>query len=564
MEHTIIQRFKQQANKFPEKSAYVFLADDGESKQSISFAELDQQAEALAARIQAFMPIGASLVLCLPASIEFKISLLACLYAGVVIIPLPPPEITTDPKTFTVGPIFDDTQARVLLTTETMKSYLNHALQDEPYFSDLTIISKADLPTVPASHWQPPKLTEDTVVFGSYTSGTTGQPKGVIITQGNLLTSIQDISIDLELNHNQVLCTLFNHYHIIMALWEMTINLNGGQSIYLPIATVLKKPILLLKTLANYHVNILMGVNLTLDLCVNKIQDHELEGINLTHLRLLVGGDKVKTDLLEQFVARYKNYGFHRTSVQSRYGQAEGFGFTSSIIGEFPRIESISEAALADNAILPPQNDNDRIDLVTSGKPLTSVTLQIVDPATLEPCGMKRVGEVWVKGKAIGKGYWNHPEKTAQTFGFYLPTNQDGPFLRTGDLGYMNERGELFLVGRLKERLTLNGRYYYPEHIENTAKSAHPLLEKACAFAAFAINLNNRDELVVAVELEKVPQDSQRIKQVVREQIRQVHHVELDDLLTLPKNTLPRTKTGKIRRNQCYMLVSTTSGENQE
>lgn len=565
MKPTIIQRFKQQATQFPEKNAYVLLTE-GDTKHSISFANLDQQAEAMAARIQTRLPLGAPIVLCLPPGIEFKVSWWACLYAGMVIIPLPPPELTADPKTFTVGPIFEDTQAKVILTTDSLKAYLKQALSDLPYFDSLTILSKEDLPTVPANHWQLPASNEDTVMFGSYTSGTTGQPKGVIITQGNLLTSVQDISTNLGLNQDQTLCTLFNHYHIIMALWEMAINLNGGQSVYLPIALVLKKPILLLKTLSDYQVNILMGVNLTLDLCVNRIQDHELSGINLSHLRLLVGGDKVKTSLLEQFVARYRNYGFRQNAVQSRYGQAEGFGFTSSILDEFPRIESISEEALADNLILPPQNDHDRIDLVTSGIPLSSVTLRIVDPITLEPRGVKQVGEVWIKGDAVGKGYWNRPEKTAETFNFYLSTNHEGPFLRTGDIGYLNGRGELFLVGRLKERLTINGRYYYPEPIENTTKSAHPLLEaKAYAFAAFTISPQYRDELVVAVELEDLPSDDlvEQLKLAVSEKIRQVHHIELYQLLVLGKNALPRTKTGKIKRNQCAnLLVPTTGGKN--
>jgi acyl-CoA synthetase (AMP-forming)/AMP-acid ligase II len=556
MEPTIIQQFKQQANKFAQKSAYIFL-EDGEQQQSISFAQLDQQSEALAARIQAFMPSGDPIVLCLPAGIDFKISLLACLYAGVVIISLPLPDTNAD-HADSFGAVFNDTQAKVLLTTATLKPYLNQVLQNEPYFQELTIISTADLPVVPKSQWQQPKLTADTVAFCSYTSGTTGQPKGVIITHGNLLTSIQDISTDLAINHHQVLCTLFNHYHIIMTLWEMTFNLNGGQSIYLPLPTVLKKPILLLKTLSEYQVNILMGVNLTLDLCVNKIQDNELNGINLSHLKLLVGGDKVKTDLLEQFIARYENYGFNQSAVQSRYGQAEGFGFTSSINGEYPRIESISESALAANRILPPQNELDRIDLVTSGRPLPSVTLQLVDPDTLKSCRIKQVGEVWVKGKAIGKGYWNQPEKTAQTFGYYLQENQDGPFLRTGDMGYINERGELFLIGRLKERLTINGRYYYPEHIERTAKMSHPLLQSgACVFAAFSIRMKDSDKLVMAIEFEEIPQenDMKKIKPVVQENIWQVHQVELYDLLALNQNMIPRTKTGKIRRNQCSSLL---------
>ncbi|MEK8021178.1 MAG: AMP-binding protein [Candidatus Parabeggiatoa sp.] len=551
-QQSIIKKFKEQADQFPQKKAYIFL-EEGEEK-NISFKELDQKAEAMAAQLQG-MSIAEPIVICLPPGIDFKISLLACLYAGIVIVPLCPPN-PDETKAFTVGPVFDDTQAKVMLTAKSMKPYLSNVLKDEPYFQGLQIISKEDLPPVEANAWQEPKITEETVAFCSYTSGTTGQPKGVIITHGNFLTSIQDISLDLAVDANHVLCTLFNHYHIITALWEMVFNLKGGQTVYLPLQSVLDKPIRLLRTLSDYKVNILMGVNLTLDLCVNKIQDDNLHDIDLSNLTLLVGGDKVKTELLEQFIAKYKASGFQRESVQSRYGQAEGFGFTSSVKGEYPRIESISQQLLTLNKIEPSQDRDDQIDLVTSGKPLKSVTIKIVDPNTLQICPSEEIGEVWVKGKAIGKGYWNRVRETEQTFNFYLQETQEGPFLRTGDMGYLNKHGELFLTGRLKEMLTIKKRHYYPEQIEKTVRNAHKMLQSITC-AAFPLKINLENQLVIAAEFETVPKGEhlKLIIAAIQKNIRQCHELEVYDIVILKQNMIPRTKTGKIKRNQCHTML---------
>lgn len=436
MRDVFIRRFKQQAQQFADKPAYTFI-EDADHNISISFAELDQAAEQRAAQLQGLTAIGTPIVLCLPPGMEFKISLLACLYAGMVVISIPPP----DPKSIghvALEDIFADTQARYILTRADLKPTLRAAVAETAYQAYCHILSQADLPA--GGTWQAPSVDENSPAFCSYTSGTTGRPKGVIITQGNLLTSMEDITADLEIDADYVLCTLFNHYHIITALWELTLNANGAQAIYLPIQQAIEHPILLLKILSDEQVNLMMGVNLTLELCVNRVQHDELKGINLSRLQLLVGGDKVKLELLDAFIQRYAAYGFRRTAVQSRFGQAEGFGFTSSLLGEYPRIESISAAQLAKGEIAPAQDEVDRIDLVTSGTALPSVTLRIVDLDTFTALGEKQVGEVWIKGGAVGKGYWNQPDKTAEAFGFYLKipgkkAPAEGPFLRTGDMG---------------------------------------------------------------------------------------------------------------------------------
>lgn len=551
MPDSIIHRFKRQAERYPAKPAYIFFTDEGRAE-TITFAALDRAAETRAAQLQALFSVGTPVVLCLPPGIEFKVSLLACLYAGLVIIPFPPFAAGDASKqAAALGHIFEDTQAGFILTTDELKPRIRLALQDRA--DAIKLISETDLPA--ATTWQAPKADLAAPLFCSYTSGTTGRPKGVIITQSNLLTSMEDIRADLDIRPHHALCTLFNHYHIITALWDLTLNCNGAQTLYLPIQRVLEKPVMLLKILSDYQVSLLMGVNLTLELCVNRVQEDELQGIDLSRLQLLVGGDKVKLELLDAFIQRYAAYGFRDTAIQSRYGQAEGFGFTSSVKGEYPRIESISAKDLARNAIASPRSEADRIDLVTSGTPLPSVTLRIVDPDEQVALNVRQPGEVWIKGGAVGKGYWNQAQKTAQAFGFYLKDCGDGPFLRTGDMGYLNERGELFLLGRLKERLSLNGGVYYPEPIEKTAKLAAAALSiTISALAAFTAR--EGEALCIGMEVSPAPAAAvaETVREAVRKAVAAAHDLPVAEVLFFPEDTLPRTKTGKIQRNQCYHL----------
>lgn len=266
----------------------------------------------------------------------------------------------------------------------------------------------------------------------------------------------------------------------------------------------IQKPIRWLQAISQYQATCSGGPNFAYELCASKITSQERESLDLSHWDIaFTGAEPVRAATLEKFAATFADCGFRREAFYPCYGMAETTLFISGgIKNQTPTIQSIDKDALLENRVVTTDSENPNAQFVVScGKAWLEEKILIVNPESLTQCQEKEVGEIWVSSGSVAQGYWNRQEKTQETFKAYLADNQVGPFLRTGDLGFLLN-DELFVTGRLKDLMIIRGRNYYPQDIEHTVQQSHPALRKEHG-AVFSIDLAGQEGIVIVQEVER-------------------------------------------------------------
>ena len=544
----------------PQAVAYRFLQNGTIEAGCLTYRELDLQARAIASLLQSSVSPGsrALLVYSYDAGLEFVAAFMGCLYAGVIAVTTTPPRRSKDLSKITQR-ITSSTAEVVLTTTDFVKKIKAKATKNIDLiakFQHLSWFTTDNLDLNLAQNWKQPDIDRDTIAFLQYTSGSTGNPKGVIVTHENILSNQEMIRQGFANDEFTIVLSWLPLFHDMGLIGTVL------QPLYLGVESILMSPVSLaqqpfewLKAISHYRATTSGGPNFAYDLLCLKATPEKLAQLNLSSWKVAFSGaETVRAETIERFASIFAGCGFNKSAFYPCYGMAETTLFIpGGLQAEPPHVKYIDSSYLEQNNVVevtPETSENKAI--VSCGKTWLDTEIAIVNPQTLSKCESNTVGEIWVRGSGVSQGYWDREGETKDTFQAYLADSQDKPWLRTGDLGFV-VAGELYITGRLKEVMIFWGRYCYPQHVEQTVQKSHPAL-RANAGAAFTIDAEGAERLVIVQEVERSYLRSLNVPEVVTaicQAVGQEHEVEVYGISAIETGSIPKTSSGKIQRRIC-------------
>ncbi|BAY23186.1 beta-ketoacyl synthase [Calothrix sp. NIES-2100] len=550
---TWVDFLRYRAQNQPTQTAYTFLVDGETESINLTYQELDQKARAIATQLLQRGVPGSRALLLYPPGMEFIPAFFGCLYAGFIAVPAYPPR--RNQKMSRLEAIASDAEAVVALTTSVELTSIALQLAENNTLAAIPWIATDNLNTDIAEDWQRHHINSDTLAFLQYTSGSTGTPKGVMITHGNLLHNSQLIYNFYQHTPNSQGVIWLPPYHDMGLIGGVLQPLYGGFPVTLMApAAFLQKPFRWLQAISHYKATTSGGPDFAYDLACRQITPEQLATLDLSSWEVaFTGAEPIRAQTLDSFAETFAPCGFRREAFYPCYGMAETTLIVSGgLKSEAPIVRHIDTTALLQNQVRETTAAAGGKAIVGCGKSSPDQTVLIVNPESLTPCADGQVGEVWVSGSSVAQGYWNRPEQTQNTFHAYLADNKTGPFLRTGDLGFLQD-GELFITGRLKDLIIIMGRNHYPQDIEFTMENCHPALRKAGG-AAFAVEVNNVEKLVIVQEVERSylrKLNADEVIGAIRKAVAEHHDLQTHAIALIKTNSLPKTSSGKVRRSTC-------------
>jgi acyl-CoA synthetase (AMP-forming)/AMP-acid ligase II/acyl carrier protein len=549
---SLVEVLRRRATELPNQVAFTFLADGETEQGTITYDALDRQARAIAATLQAQELTGERALLLYPPGLDYIAAFFGCLYAGVIAVPAYPPR--RNRSLDRLHAIATDAKAAVVLTTPAVSAMVERTGTEAASLQSLPWLLSDRYAPEAAHTWHAPTLTKESLAFLQYTSGSTAAPKGVMLTHGNLLHNCDWVHQRFEHTAQSHGVIWLPPYHDMGLIGGILQPLYTGSPCWLmsPV-TMFSSPFAWLQAISRYRGVTSGGPNFAYDLCVRKVTPEQRATLDLSSWRVaFTGAEPIRAATLERFAEVFAPCGFRKEAFYPCYGLAEatlmasgGKAFTS------PRSLSIRKTDLEANRVEVTQNDDPGSQtFIGCGERLSDQQMLIVHPETLTRCPPQQVGEIWIAGPSVAKGYWDQPQETRAVFEAHLADSGEGPFLRTGDLGFLYH-GELYVTGRLKNLIIVRGRNLYPQDLELTAEQSHPDLQPGSG-AAFSIEEDGQERLVLAYEV--IPRrqpDMMAVGQAVQHALAEEHEVELHHLVLLKPGSIPKTSSGKIQHRAC-------------
>lgn len=554
---SLVELLRMRAEEQADQTAFSFLLDGDEQEARLSYAGLDRQARAIAVRLlQAVDPDDRALLL-YPPGLEFVAAFFGCQYARVLAVPTYPPQPGQTLERVRVA--VEEARPRVVLTVAATRPYFEQRCKEIPALAEIPWIDTDDLAGDLADSWRPARVGPDTLAFLQFTSGSTGSPKGVMVSHGNLLHNQLLILAGMQLPRDWYGVSWLPLYHDMGLCGQLMIALyTGRHTTFLSPVDFLKRPVRWLRAISRQPGFTMSGApNFAYEMCVRRVTPEQAEELDLSRWKVAYNGaEVVRADTLDRFSEAFAASGFRREYLYPTYGMAEA---TLIISGgdpaAAPLVRSVDAGDLARGRVRrAPTGSDGAKQLVASGHPLVDTRVAIVDPDTRLPCAEGGIGEVWLANRSVAHGYWEKEAETAETFQARLPDGE-GPFLRTGDLGFLDD-GELWITGRLKDLIIVLGRNHYPEDVESTVQACHASLRPGCG-AAFGVEIDGEERVVVVQEVDETRLGELRLADLataVRRAVARHHQVHLHDLALIRPRTLPKTSSGKLRRRDTRAL----------
>lgn len=551
---TLVDLLQVRAAQNPNKKAYIFLEDGENESHSLTYQELDTKAQELARYLQSCYAFGDRALLLYPPGLDFIVAFFACLYAGIIAIPLFPP--TRNQKLTRFQAVVKNADAKLSLSTQTVLESVQKHFQSTPDLAALEWLATDQTLENLSDKWIKPEINEHSLCFLQYTSGSTGTPKGVMVSHRNLLSNEQTIQAGFNHDENTVFVGWLPLFH------DMGLIGNVIQPLYLGITCVmmppvvfLQKPLRWLQAISKYRATTSGGPNFAYELCSQKISPEDCLNLDLSCWKVAFNGaEPIKAKTLQRFSEYFASCGFQPEAFYPCYGMAEATLFiTGGATDQLPTIQSFEKDAFNQNKVISATHSGKKTtQIVGCGHEWLDHQIRIIDPNTLQPCLDSQVGEIWVSGSSIAEGYWNQPELTQGTFQAYTSDTQEGPYLRTGDLGFL-KNGELFITGRLKDMIIIRGRNFYPQDIELSVENAHPAL-RSSGSAAFSVEIEGEERLIVVQEVERTHLRKLNLDETleaIRRGISQDHGLQVHGIVLLKPGHILKTSSGKIQRQAC-------------
>ena len=513
-----------------------------------SYAELDTDARARAVELsRAGLAPGDVAILAFEPGLPFVRALLACLYAGVAAAPVPITAMrNADAVRQRLLAILQDAGAKAVLTETGALDGLG--LQGETSIADAVVIPVDGPSSASPGDWSMPAIDESALAILQYTSGSTGLPKGVMVSHGNLYANQQAIGGVVGMTADSVAVGWLPHYHDMGLIGQILQPIFVGASLRMTSPSqFLRRPVLWLRLISEHRATHTVGPDFAFALCSRLVTDEQLAELDLSSLKTVItGAEPVRIATLEAFTARFAPAGFRGEAFVPAFGMAETtLLITAHRDGVPPRAIVVSAEALERDEIAPATGGERSAQLVPCGAPGAGMDIAIVDPATATELRDGRIGEIWVRGTSVAQGYWRRPEQTADDFGATLAGFSDEVYLRTGDLGAMID-GELVITGRLKDLIIVRGRNIYPQDLEHSAAA---LLGTGCLSAAFERPGAAPEVGIVAeVEPSATAEELDALTAALRSRVGGEFTLPALGVALIRKGTLPRTTSGKVQR----------------
>ncbi len=548
---TLIELLQHRALHQGEDTGFRFLVDGESQFIEWTYADLDRKARAIAASLQSMGLEGERALLLYPSGLDFVAAFFGCLYAGVTAVPAYPPRRNRNMAR--IDAIANDAQAKIALTTFDVLERVQTMISDTPALQQIRWRATDQWDEDLAGSWQRPDVHGETLAFLQYTSGSTGTPKGVMLSHANLMHNSAMIAYAFEHTRSGSGCFWLPLYHDMGLIGGILQPLYmGKQNSLLSPTHFLQKPVRWLQLLSQTGSTVSGGPNFAYDLCVEKVTAEQKTTLDLSRWTLAFNGaEPVRADTINRFSEAFAECGFRREAFYPCYGLAEA---TLIVTGGYkqtpPMTKSLLIEGLEKNEVIEtePGSEHSR-ELVGSGGNLLDQQIVIADPETFQPFGDNHVGEIWVSGPSVAGGYWQRDELTQEIFQARLSDGR-GPFLRTGDLGFLRE-GELFVTGRLKDLIILRGVNHYPQDIEQTVQLAHEHVQHGAGAAVIVGEEGNERLVVVQEAARRRDLNYQEIVDAIRKKVAAENELAVSAIVLIKARSIPKTSSGKIQRHAC-------------
>jgi acyl-CoA synthetase (AMP-forming)/AMP-acid ligase II/acyl carrier protein len=539
------------AQKTPDEIAYIFLKDGEDDSEQLTYRELYNAAVSIGASILTKGKKGDRALMFFPAGLDFVKSLYACFYAGVIAVPAYPPR--KNRSLDRIKAIVKDSDSGLILTTENIFASLIKNFNDVDELKAMQWLAvDVDFPAQENEDVFELAKPEDVALL-QYTSGSTGMPKGVMVTHSNITRDSEFISKSFGFSKGSVGVTWLPSFHDMGLIGQIFQQLYFGcPCVFMPPVAFLQKPIRWLRAIQKYGGTMGGAPNFAYDHLVDNTTAEERKGLDLSCMKTLYcGAEPIRKETFDRFEEIYKDYGFKTEMWYPCYGMAETTLITAGPVAlQKPYYKAFSFSKLEQNILDPnPKTKTDTKYFVSVGKTWLDVVVKIINPETMGHCKKDEIGELWVSGSHVAKGYWNMPQGLDDPFKAFTKDTNEGPFLRTGDLGFYYDN-ELFISGRLKDMVIIMGRNYYPQDIELAIESCHAAIRPNCS-AAFSVEINGVEKLAVVAELERTAirnADINAICDTMREAVYDEFELEVYGIELLRTASIPKTSSGKIQR----------------
>jgi acyl-CoA synthetase (AMP-forming)/AMP-acid ligase II len=555
---SFVALLRHRATAQPQQAGFLFLRDNNPENDldPLSYAQLDEKARAIAAVLQQSGALGQRVLLLHQPGADFVTAFYGCLYAGAIAVTTYPAHRgrlkQSLPK---ICDLLIDAECSTILTTADIAPVFTAAWK-EVIGGELPLILASDaISATEADKWKNPAAGRDTVAFLQYTSGSTSRPRGVAITHGNMLHNSHVIARGFESDSNSVGISWLPPYHDMGLIGGVVKPLYVGfPVVILSPYTFLQQPFRWLQTITKVRATVTGGPNFAYDLCVRRVTPEQRARLELSSWKIAFNGaEPIHPETMERFCEMFVPCGFNPKAFHPCYGLAESTLYVTggkALAG--PKVIWLDRSQLeAGTAVSVEADQEDPKAVVGCGHAPAGHRVVIVDPKNKLACPEGRVGEVWVSGPSVAAGYWNRPQESAKAFSARLADTGEGPFLRTGDLGFLMQ-GELFVTGRIKDVIIINGRNLYPQDLEVTAQSSHPGLQPFGG-VAFSVVHDGQERLVIAQEVQRefLRADSAEMITAIRQAIVRDYDVQTHAIALLKPGQIPRTSSGKVRRSLC-------------
>lgn len=563
---TLVDLARHHARVQPDKQYLLWLDKGREEGKAYTFAELDYAARALAVELQRQLALRADTERQPPAAIiatqpgpQFVLAFFACLYAGIAAVPVYPQKKNESSER--LCRVISDAGAQLLITDRLSLAAL---LAHEAITGLVQVVDVDQADPALAGQWQAPAIDAGSVAFIQYTSGSTGIPKGVVVTHANLMSNEQMIAESLNHDHNTVYVSWLPVFHDLGLIGLLQAFYLGVRCILMSPLAFVANPLRWLEAISRYRATTSGAPNFAYDLCLQRTTPEQRQQLDLSSWTVAYSGaEPVRKGTLERFAEAFADSGFRAQAYCPCYGMAESTLFVTGVPqGITPLTLTLDKAQLnLDRAVLVdaqhagPQS----IHFVSSGVPAQSCQVRVVDPQRCVALADDLVGEIWVSSPSVSGGYRNRPQLSQEVLQATLEGEPQRRFLRTGDLGFMHQ-GELFVTGRRKDLIIIDGKNHYPHDLEQTIESTLVELSisiaNAFSIAAFSVDRDEREQLVVVISLHKSQAQIFSVEQTSRAisaAVARAHGVALDELLFV-SSRLPLTSSGKLQRAQCRSL----------
>ena len=548
---TLVEMLLNRAQSQPRVRAFTFEEYDT-SKSHLTYGELHCKAVHIASILQSKGPEGGRVLLLFPAGLDFISAFFGCLYAKFIAIPTFPPR--NNHNALRVRSIALDSGAQICLANTAVIKNISEIVKRTPELKSLIWLNIDETIGPSDTHWKKPILSSEDLAILQYTSGSTDSPKGVMVSHGNFLHNLSFSHERWQLSNKTKLVTWLPFFHDMGLVAGVLLPVYGCFHCFVMAPTTfLRKPIRWLRAISQEKATISIAPNFAYNLCAEKMEASQKLDLDLSSWENAINGsESINFHALERFNQSFSSCGFKPQAMNPGYGLAE-----ATLVVTVGNKETIYHTKKLDkneyyHKEVPsnPNIDHSKQTIVGCGTCAPDQKIIIVNPETCKACKSNEIGEIWISGRSVAMGYWNNPVKSKEIFKAYLAESNDGPYLRTGDLGFLDGE-ELYVTGRLKELIIIRGINYYPQDIERAVQDSHAQFLAGCG-VAFSVNVDGEEELVLVQEVERAAKF--KIESMVaglQQRIFDEFGLRLYALLIVRSHSIPKTSSSKLQRQLC-------------